>query len=653
MAPQNRVGKRRTSLFDAINRIEDDSDEQIFALMRQIGESEVASEGFRYHSSATQAVQDRVLKAYEMFLRKLRILPSQEETDQMPEDEKDGIMFPIDENKLLKQLRFFVIFVAQETSGRSADSLSYFALAKYRAALLFWNKQQVGTPNRSLIYNKITESLRYIAKEHGIIKGSLNPNRTEIGLPELRQLIDHDLSTTSYIAVAEGHQLAWCLMRLCCLRPGSIGWTSQDHKRDKKYLVWRDIEIFRGDVAGSFNVTITFRSLKTNFEDLEKANQKAPSLDTVRVTLPSPRSHDHLIFSIPHRLLVIALRRGILAGFDDLDSLLAGTTRQIHFKKQTLDQPVIRAGKARGLGISEDPASAQSLSEYLRTRGAAIGYGEQITSYSIRRRSATDLARQIGRDDARMLMNHDPDSRVLEKYYLNLSGFTDRTSLGLGLTGTEHDQSETLTAENHPLAIGAIGYNNPEAMIKLHGAALNAAMANAMAQHGPITGTSHEKKLTLRRLRYAVKKSLLSDESQKLRETMSTIEHSKRVQMLNNSKMTDLIIETSRLAMEDKAALDDDSNDPLVDEATGFFKEASDHEDSPEEDLESLLVPGDDAVERTVEDEEDGEAMNDSPEILYEILLDGTMSQHQDWKNNPLQYPKCIDDDAVSQKQQV
>ncbi|KAF3021940.1 hypothetical protein E8E14_008821 [Neopestalotiopsis sp. 37M] len=159
------------------------------------------------------------------------------------------------------------------------------------------------------------------------------------------------------------------------------------------------------------------------------------------------------------------------------------------------------------------------------------------------------MARTIGKDDTRMLMNHDLDSRVLEKYYLNLSGFTDITAVGLGLLGTKNDQSERMTAENHPLAIGAIGYNGPEAMIKLHGAALNAAMAKAMAEHGPIAGTPNQQKLTPRRLRKAAKKSLLSEESQKLRETISTIEYDKRVQMLNSSKITDTIIQAAKEAI--------------------------------------------------------------------------------------------------------
>lgn len=206
------------------------------------------------------------------------------------------------------------------------------------------------------------------------------------------------------------------------------------------------------------------------------------------------------------------------------------------------------------------------------------------------------MARTIGKDDARMLMSHDPDSRVLEKYYLNLSGFTDMTAVGLGLLGTKNDQSKRMTAENHPLAIGAIGYNGPEAMIKLHGAALNAAMAKAMAEHGPITGTPHQEKLTLRRLRKAAKKSLFSEESQKLRETMSTIEYDKRVQMLNSSKITDTIVQAARKAIEDDAVSDDDSDDSIVDKDTGFCKKDNDHNDpqaNAEEDLERLFVTSD------------------------------------------------------------
>ncbi|KAF7531799.1 hypothetical protein G7054_g8534 [Neopestalotiopsis clavispora] len=206
------------------------------------------------------------------------------------------------------------------------------------------------------------------------------------------------------------------------------------------------------------------------------------------------------------------------------------------------------------------------------------------------------MARTIGKDDARMLMNHDADARVLEKYYLNLSGCTDMTAVGLGLLGTNNDQSERMTAENHPLAIGAIVYNGPVAMIKLHGAALNAAMAKSMAEHGPIAGTPHQQKLPLRRLRKAAKKSLLRIESQKLRETISTIKYDKRVQVLNSSKITDTIIQAARKAIEDSAVPNDDSDDSIVDKDTGFCKKDNDHNDpqaNAEEDLESLFVTSD------------------------------------------------------------
>ncbi|ETS79940.1 hypothetical protein PFICI_07469 [Pestalotiopsis fici W106-1] len=387
----------------------------------------------------------------------------------------------------------------------------------------------------------------------------------------------------------------------------------------------------------------------TGLPDPERGLRKAENLRTIKAPTPSPTSYDHLIFSIPHRLLTIALRRGILVDYSSLDDLLNSDDHQIRIKRAAFDQPVIRGSVPRGLGVSEDPVSAHSLTEYLKLRGQWLGYEESITYTSIRRRSATELSLSIGRDDVRAVMNHEPDSRILEKYYLNGTGFRDMTALGLGIRGTEGDQSEVLAQQNHPLAIGAISHN-AEDMIQLHGPALNATLGKLMVTHGPLKGTEREKKLTMKRLRYAAKKTLLSEESQRLCETMSRVEHARRVQTLAQSKFMDQVLEMARQAMKDSEAQCeaqvDDAEDPLVDHTTGLFKESDACEEEAEEDFEDQVTDENGTVVKRIEEIEEQEAsLDENPLLTYEaatrsfmeVILFGTMSKNRDWKNNPVQ----------------
>ncbi|KAK4207836.1 hypothetical protein QBC37DRAFT_379693 [Rhypophila decipiens] len=49
--------------------------------------------------------------------------------------------------------------------------------------------------------------------------------------------------------------------------------------------------------------------------------------------------------------------------------------------------PILLRGKEKGTGTTEEPLSSRALSEYLLIRGRKVGYGENISFYSIRRQS--------------------------------------------------------------------------------------------------------------------------------------------------------------------------------------------------------------------------------------------------------------------------
>lgn len=318
MAPISRdVGKRRRSLAFEINRIRTEGTELDFEFMQQIRELEVAAAGFRHHAQRTQADQNRILQLYREICQAQDLKPGDEELDSMTERQRDLTLFPQDEPTLYHQLRIFLMMVAAIAPGVSAKHLTYIRLTKYRLAMIFWtsyifDKYDIPRLPKNTLHNKMTEVMRAAAANFGLRQGSLNPNRSEVGLPELRQLIDHDMLTTPNIAVSEGHQLAWCLMRVCNVRPGGIGWSDRQKEQTKMYLTWRDVEITRGERRADFVATITFRSLKTNIIDPDRGANKALPFQQLKAKVLSPRSNDGLIFSIVHRILAIAIRRKIL-----------------------------------------------------------------------------------------------------------------------------------------------------------------------------------------------------------------------------------------------------------------------------------------------------------------------------------------------------
>ncbi|EGO56819.1 hypothetical protein NEUTE1DRAFT_102082 [Neurospora tetrasperma FGSC 2508] len=82
--------------------------------------------------------------------------------------------------------------------------------------------------------NSLTTTMRYIAAK-GLLETGIRSKRTycnDVGLPELRMLIDHDILHTGSQEVAEVHHLAWALGRICALRPGSLGWSHPSMRDD-------------------------------------------------------------------------------------------------------------------------------------------------------------------------------------------------------------------------------------------------------------------------------------------------------------------------------------------------------------------------------------------------------------------------------------
>lgn len=291
-----------------------------------------------------------------------------------------------------------------------------------------------------------------------------------------------------------------------------------------------------------------------------------------------------------------------------------------------------------------------------------MGYSDPITFYSIRRRSGTDLSRILGVDQARRLMAHDPDSRILEKYYLDLESTTDVSALALAEPSAAGGQSGTLIAESATMAATAL----PADVVKnIHGAALNAMVRSLIAgdENYPIGGSESDRKNYRRRVSAAAYKALLSAEVQKQRQAITRSELKDRMDAADISQLMESVQQRARDIMAATPSAAIDTVLPAGDVNGGFAEKTV--EEEPEEDLDSLFVGSTEPVVRQTDENDDGEADDEDAaadqEIPYgvavrafmEIQLSNTMSKHRDLKNNPETCPLCQEDDTISEEQKV
>lgn len=105
------------------------------------------------------------------------------------------------------------------------------------------------------------------------------------------------MSDTKCIELAEMHHLAWCIGQVYAIRLGSLGYNPKNKNSipHKKFLTWRDVEIFRGTSDGEFVADFTFRILKTNLEDPERANENDRPPRPLQCGVLSPKNNNNNI----------------------------------------------------------------------------------------------------------------------------------------------------------------------------------------------------------------------------------------------------------------------------------------------------------------------------------------------------------------------
>lgn len=305
---------------------------------------------------------------------------------------------------------------------------------------------------------------------------------------------------------------------------------------------------------------------------------------------------------------------------------------------------------------------ATALTQYVSLRGQKIGYSQDLTFYSFRRRAATDLTRKIGGDAARSLMNHDPDFRTLEKYYLSLEDTLDVSGLALDeVDGDTGGHTEEMLKSGHDLAIHVL---TDERARKIHGPALNALMSQMMlgGENYPALASAKELRNYKRVVRRAAIKALLAQEVQDQLHEMSQTDYNERVRRLERSRLGELVLKKARRNLAAPEPIDEGespSDEPptAVDETTGLF--IHDVEELPEQDMDDQInnTGGHGVIHREL-DEGEPEANEDIPYIeaakaFMQLILSNTMSEYRNLRKNGVPCPQCQDDDTISQELKV
>lgn len=289
-----------------------------------------------------------------------------------------------------------------------------------------------------------------------------------------------------------------------------------------------------------------------------------------------------------------------------------------------MEEPVFLAGSHRGLSISSTPMSSVALSEYLRERGQRIGYNRTITFYSLRRRTATDFTLLVGADHARRLLGHGPNTRTLERYYLNDVNRTNLSGMALGETTNPRITDNTQFYTD--LSTTAIG---PEEVREIYGTLLNEAVSAYILadESAPVGGSTKDHNNYRRRVSRLVFRSILEERSKRLEASLTQTSAEERITQARTNNTMSEILRRARM-MSSEPQIDDGPIPGMLLE--GGFEETF-TEAPPEPDLNTQPLPADGLFVRHT----DEETTEDSPGIPYINCVRLTMEFLLDFHSQP------------------
>ncbi|KAK5729971.1 hypothetical protein LTR17_011488 [Elasticomyces elasticus] len=404
---------------DGITQMRDlteEQEEEIDETSRVVEENK----SFRTGAVTTHKRLDRHLREYRRcmmiaFARQGRKHELLTQDDNEPDN--DPIFFPSNKiEQIYANFAFYITYICPRLRPRNNKdkAVKMPTLASRRWSLLHWIKMYVpDPPTYRRLQAKTNPAMYGAAKKFGIQPAKYK--KTYFGRHELQYLMDIDMDLSINIEVAESHHLAWNLAFVCGIRPGAIGWSTG---RLESYLRWEHIRIRRSvDDPRKFVLFITLPFMKGH-QDLDKL---APGDDgSLELTIEPPNIPDNIPICPTYRLLIIAHRRGVLRSPKTIEELLNGKGSnpvKIIFKPEALKQPIFSGVTPGGRELTTKPASSASFSTYLSKRAADNGFPEGCTIYAFRGEVATKIDRMHGREVARRVLHHNPNSKTFEQSY--------------------------------------------------------------------------------------------------------------------------------------------------------------------------------------------------------------------------------------------
>ncbi|KAK6435719.1 hypothetical protein LTR95_008093 [Oleoguttula sp. CCFEE 5521] len=679
--PLPNTGKRQT-LSERIDRVLELPDEEQTVIFDQAEQDFKDFEGFRYHAPATQSRQDYHLKIFRSYMAG----KCKKNLSSMTEAEIEEMTFPInvaDHPAMFKALGTFVIFVWHSTVPRSkltGSNISYRALAAVRDSMMFWLRYKyklrgVDLPATATAHNIMTDAIRAVVKRYPDTLSRARAPKPYLGLSELRQLIDYEATNNNSIEYSEQHQAAWCIARLTACRPGSICWSGKNARNPA--LTWDNFKFSVVDeTPGKFQVEIRFTNIHIKKPEDVMATSEDIGDDALFVALVPP-SASNLIFSVAHRLLVIALRRGLIQKISTLDDLMATNKRNIMIKTQHLDEPVFYKGKYKGTGVAPpDPMTTYALDEYLKRRCWALGYTTlAIGMVAIRRRAASDLVSRVGTEATRRILGHAPDVFTLERYYMFVGPMLEQSGMLLEEAISDKGFNDVYRKAWAPLATDRL---EDEGIKRCRGAALRTmtdrlALADELylaEQESPEARKKHRK-----RLRLYAHRALLEEEAKQQQANVTQAEYAARIKDMSNSTFAATVLaRASELQAQHVDVSADDTRGPWTEE--GEDEEELDEDglianDVPQPDLEtldgqgresrSIVIPADEELDiadvDTVEANESEATASSAVRYKYqamafmEALLDDRANTNLPWSEQDKRCPDCQEDSSVTEAQ--
>ncbi|KAK4543512.1 hypothetical protein LTR36_005407 [Oleoguttula mirabilis] len=552
--------------------------------------------------------------------------------------------------------------------SRAAGTINIRTLVQYRHSMLHWAGRSYGDRDieflRRRLFNDMVKAMQYMQKRYSY--AHRKKGKTWLGLAELRQPLDFEAIYNGSIELSEQHQLLWCIGRITALRPGSLC-PSGPYTRDQA-ITWRDLDFEVGDEPGKFTVRITLDHLDIKRTEGVVTAPDAPSDEPVPLRLDSPESHN-LVFSPAHRLLVIALRRGILEGIESLDDLFDSTLQYVSVKEDCLDQTVFYRGVPKGTGLDYTrPMNAHAITEYLQRRGYLTGYTTPITYYSLRRRAATDMARRVGLTTTRIMIGHSPENGTLERYYLQMTETLDAigilTDQGVEVGG----HSSKLSQAWAPLALGKlqnVAFQNSRGEA-VHQLTRRLIMADPSPPENP---TALELKNYRRRVARFARQQLVNKEAEWQRKHITKADMQARMASLHASQFADEVLERALTALsagntqqeEEEPEEDHEEVGEEDEDGSRFVRDEAD-EQAAEPDLEQVLLKGvelddDGTLTLSIDDEVDAEnaGFGKMKELSYHdlaksamlLLLDNALSTYATWSQRVKTCYMCQEDGTV------